>query len=138
MTMAGLRIKGLAVAGILVAWLLTWRRDPAAAQPARETAADPYPMPAALRSVELLRQPKAVADAKSVGCIQCHEHTHDPHFGPERITSFHLGCVDCHGGDPNAITKEHAHVAPRFPEAWRSSANPIRIYTLLNHETPEF
>ena len=26
----------------------------------------------------------------------------------------------------------------RFPEAWRPSANPVRSYTLLNHESPEF
>src|SRR5262249_15201525 len=49
-----------------------------------------------------------------------------------------LGCVDCHGGDPHATTKEQAHVAPRFPSAWPSSANPVRSYALLNHERPEF
>ncbi|HLW67244.1 MAG TPA: hypothetical protein VKS79_18160, partial [Gemmataceae bacterium] len=32
----------------------------------------------------------------------------------------------------------HAHVWPRFPDAWPSSANPIRSYTLLNHESPDF
>ena len=31
-----------------------------------------------------------------------------------------------------------AHVWPRFPEAWQRSANPVRSYTLLNHESPEF
>src|SRR5205807_6682763 len=37
-----------------------------------------------------------------------------------------------------ATTLEKAHVHPRFPEAWRTAANPVRSYTLLNHETPEF
>lgn len=27
---------------------------------------------------------------------------------------------------------------PRFPDAWSSSGNPVRSYTLLNHESPEF
>ena len=35
-------------------------------------------------------------------------------------------------------TSDQAHVQPRFPEAWRTSANPVRSYTLLNHESPEF
>src|SRR5262249_41655880 len=122
-----MRAVGCGLGMLVGAWLI-WHRDPATAQPARETAADPYPLPAALRNLELLRQPKQLADAKSSGCIQCHQETHDPHFGPGRITSVHLGCVDCHGGDPNATTKEHAHVAPRFADAWRSSANPIRSY----------
>ena len=51
---------------------------------------------------------------------------------------MHLGCIDCHGGDPTATDKEQAHVHPRFPEAWPTSANPVRSYTLLNHESPEF
>src|SRR5262245_2016396 len=133
-----MRVQAVIGLSMLVLALLTWLRDPVVAQPGHGIATDPYPMPVELRNLELLRQPKQVADAKSVGCIQCHKETHDPHFGPGRITSFHLGCVDCHGGDPNATTKEHAHVAPRFPDAWRSSANPIRSYTLLNHEAPEF
>ena len=49
-----------------------------------------------------------------------------------------LGCVDCHGGNPQAADQQAAHVWPRFPEAWRSSGNPVRSYTLLNHENPEF
>src|SRR6059036_1501158 len=104
LTQSALVTKALGCLCVAISALLICHRDPAIAQPSQETA-DPYPMPAALRSLELLRQPKEVADAKSVGCIQCHEHTRDPHFGPERITSFHLGCVDCHGGDPNAVTK---------------------------------
>ncbi|MCI0460249.1 MAG: hypothetical protein L0Z62_25130 [Gemmataceae bacterium] len=99
----------------------------------------PFPMPEELRHTDLLRQPKAVAHAKSAGCITCHEHAHDPHFGHDKPATFHLGCCDCHGGNPQATTKEQAHVHPRFPEAWRNgSGNPVRTYTLLNHETPEF
>src|SRR5262249_9872848 len=52
--------------------------------------------------------------------------------------SLRLGCTDCHGGDPTAAAKEQAHVHPRFPEEWLTSANPVRSYTLLNRESPEF
>src|SRR5690606_31104387 len=51
---------------------------------------------------------------------------------------INLGCVDCHGGDPTTLVKELAHVMPRFPNAWVNTANPVRSYTLLNHESPEF
>lgn len=90
--------------------------------------------PRAPQRVDLRRQTKAEADIKSAGCIQCHQHTGDPH---EKGT-VNLGCIDCHGGEASATTKEAAHIHPRFPDAWRSSANPVRSYTLLNHETPEF
>ncbi len=87
-----------------------------------------------LDAVDLRRQTKIEAHFKSTGCVVCHQNTHDPH---EKDT-VNLGCIDCHGGDANATTKEKAHIHPRFPDAWRSSANPVRSYTLLNHEAPEF
>ncbi len=90
------------------------------------------------QSLDALLQSKDVADAKSAGCIQCHQNSHDPHFPPGKLHSFELGCIDCHGGHPEASTKEQAHVQPCFPGAWKSSANPVRSYTLLNHESPEF
>ena len=72
--------------------------------------------------------------AKSSGCINCHAGQHDPHFKE----SVKLGCTDCHGGNAQAIDKTSAHIHPRFPQAWPSSANPPRSYTLLNRESPEF
>jgi hypothetical protein len=83
---------------------------------------------------DLLRQGAAAAASKSVGCVQCHQNTHDPHFKE----TLHLGCCDCHGGNPGEVSKEKAHVAPRFPDAWKSSGNPVRSYSLLNHENPDF
>ncbi|MFN4258776.1 MAG: hypothetical protein ACK4RK_05730 [Gemmataceae bacterium] len=94
----------------------------------------PFPMPDDMRHVNLMKQTAPEALAKSVGCIHCHKDVCDPH-GKETL---HLGCVDCHGGDPTTIHKEQAHVMPRYPSAWRTSANPVRSYTLLNHESPEF
>ena len=80
-------------------------------------------------------RPTEAAAAKSAGCITCHQGQHDPHGKPETVR---LGCVDCHGGNPQATDQQQAHVWPRFPDAWRSSGNPVRSYTLLNHESPEF
>ncbi len=83
---------------------------------------------------DLSRQTKGEADIKSTGCIQCHQNSSDPH---EKGT-VNLGCIDCHGGNANTSIKERAHIMPRYPEAWSSSGNPIRSYTLLNRESPEF
>ncbi len=83
---------------------------------------------------DLRRQTKGEVDIKSDGCIKCHENAVDPH---EKGT-VNLGCTDCHGGDAHATDKKHAHISPRFPEAWRTSGNPVRSYTLLNHESPDF
>jgi hypothetical protein len=88
---------------------------------------------------ELLRQTEADAFAKSQGCVQCHQGVGDMHS--RRVDGkpvVRLGCADCHGGDPCATTAEQAHVHPLFPEAWPPSGNPVRSYTLLNHESPEF
>ena len=128
---APLVLLGLLTAAGLLAVLLA-RHLPAAS--AQERSADPYPMPAELAQVDLLRQTADQAAAKSAGCVVCHQNTHDPHFKD----TLHLGCCDCHGGDPTSPVKETAHVAPRFPDAWPSSANPVRSYTLLNHECPDF
>jgi hypothetical protein len=97
---------------------------------------DPFPVPAQLQNIDLSRQTAGTAEAKSGNCISCHQGEHEPHGKPETVR---LGCVDCHGGNPAARDKRSAHVFPRFPDAWcGSSANPVRSYTLLNHESPEF
>ncbi|HET9233070.1 MAG TPA: hypothetical protein VFP10_02890, partial [Candidatus Eisenbacteria bacterium] len=82
----------------------------------------------------LLRQSEAEALAKSEGCIGCHKNIEPMH----RTGTFQLGCTDCHGGNPSAKTAEGAHVRPRHPDKWPSSANPVRSYTLLNEEDPAF
>ena len=85
-----------------------------------------------------MKQSKQEAMAKSSGCIVCHKDSHDPHKQPGKPLSIQVGCVDCHGGDPNALTKARAHLHPRYPNVWLSSANPVRSYTVLNHEDPAF
>src|SRR5689334_16153016 len=57
---------------------------------------EPFPLPPELQGVDLLRQSIEEAASKSNGCIACHANTGDPH----KKATVHLGCVDCHGGDP--------------------------------------
>jgi hypothetical protein len=96
--------------------------------------AEPFPLPAGFAPERLSQQTVQEAAAKSTGCIQCHQGVTDMHAKE----TVRLGCADCHGGDPCATSKEDAHVQPAFPDAWPTSANPMRSYTLLNHESPEF
>ncbi len=80
-------------------------------------------------------QTQAAADAKSAGCNECHNGIEPMHAAPHVV----LGCTDCHGGNPaRHLTKEQAHVPPRHPEFFRTSANPPRSDVWLNHESPEF
>ncbi len=89
---------------------------------------------------------------KSGGCVSCHaaSDAKTMHLNP----AVKLGCTDCHGGNsavhvPAGATRQSAsyrealdaaHVKPRDPGAWSypSSANPVRSYTLLNRESPEW
>jgi hypothetical protein len=101
----------------------------------------------------LKRQTQAEADRKSAGCLSCHVGI-EPMHESKRVK---LGCSDCHGGnsgvsaggaapgsDDYVAARNEAHVQPEYPERWAnaegqpSSANPVRSYTLLNDESPEF
>ncbi len=82
-------------------------------------------------------QTREEAHAKSRGCVECHKGSdqHTMHKSPNVV----LGCVDCHGGNSApGLTMKKAHVTPRFPELWPTSANPNDSTALLNHESPEF
>jgi hypothetical protein len=83
----------------------------------------------------LIDQTQAQADAKSVGCNQCHAGIEPMHASSAVV----LGCTDCHGGNPaRGLTKQQAHVPPKNKEFWKTSANPPNSHTWLNHESPEF
>ena len=98
-------------------------------------ALEPYPMPPGTPLADdLYRQTDADVFRKSWGCLNCHQGVKDMHD----LETVKLGCIDCHGGHADAPTKEMAHVHPCQPHAWPTSANPVRTYTLLNHEDPEF
>jgi hypothetical protein len=82
-------------------------------------------------------QTTAEAHAKSAGCLECHRTTdaHSMHRSPLVV----LGCTDCHGGNPApGLTQRQAHIMPRNPTLWESSANPNESSVLLNHESAEF
>ena len=98
----------------------------------------------------LLRQTRESVESKSAGCLDCHTDMDSPTM--HRSPSVRLGCVDCHGGKatvrlregavrgeaPYSEAKQRAHVQPRYPEEWKTSANPERTDTLLNRERPEY
>lgn len=96
-------------------------------------------------------QSEADVAAKSEGCFSCHTRTDQPSM--HATPAVRLGCTDCHGGDAtqvgtpslgykhptNKAVMALAHPQPTLPGAWHdSSANPVRSYTLLNKESPEF
>ena len=105
---------------------------------------------------DILRQTDEEVVVKNTGCVSCHTQSDSPtmHLSP----AVRLACVDCHGGQTNAVVakdvipgslaynevKQRAHIQPRYPEAWsnhegkRTAANPKQSYTLLNKEDPEF
>ncbi|HEX8309892.1 MAG TPA: hypothetical protein VF614_01155, partial [Chthoniobacteraceae bacterium] len=77
------------------------------------------------------------ANRKSAGCIECHTTTdaHTMHSSPNVV----LGCIDCHGGNAaKGLKIQEAHVLPKNPEFWKTSANPPNANVVLNHESPEF
>jgi hypothetical protein len=106
---------------------------PPVVQPPVEPA-NPLPLAHPHEGEDLSRQTAAAAALKSHGCVTCHAGVGDMHRSP----NVRLGCTDCHGGNAAALTKQAAHVHPKHPESWPGSANPVRSYTLLNHESPEF
>ncbi len=96
----------------------------------------------------LSNQTQAEAERKSAGCLSCHTQTdaRTMHAAP----SVRLGCTDCHGGDVAVrkagaegspdyqAARDRAHVRPRHPELWKTSANPERSYTALLDESVPF
>ncbi|MBM3225134.1 MAG: hypothetical protein FJZ47_15215, partial [Candidatus Tectomicrobia bacterium] len=98
----------------------------------------------------LLSQTAEDVKQKSAGCLSCHAPIETPSM--HRNPAVQAGCVDCHGGAANVFVptgatqgsagyeqaKQQAHIQPRFPKEWPTSANPEHTYALLNKEKPEF
>ena len=100
------------------------------------------------------------AKSKSDGCVSCH--TKSDRKTMHANEAVVLGCTDCHGGNAKVFgpageqysaddkgksrgwsasylsAMEQAHVLPRYPDKWKSSANPERSYTWLLKESLEF
>ena len=103
--------------------------------PAPVALPEPFPLPPGTPAAdELYQQTADDAHRKSWGCVNCHQGVKDMH----KLPTVKLGCTDCHGGNPDAPAKDDAHVQPCLPQAWPTSANPVRSYALLNHESPDF
>ncbi|HYV27746.1 MAG TPA: hypothetical protein VFA77_09450, partial [Candidatus Eisenbacteria bacterium] len=85
----------------------------------------------------MIDQTREEAFVKTQGCLECHQGIDQPsmHSSPNVL----LGCTDCHGGNPTpGLTLRKAHVQPRNPIFWQSSANPNDSTVLLNHESTNF
>jgi len=128
-------MAALAVAGWLAAGLALFAQSdgsgPEISVPKSPPADTSYPLP----TPNWVDQPPAAADKKSRGCLECHAGSEPMHASKNVV----LGCTDCHGGNPTPGLKQtQAHVAPRNPVFWESSANPNDSTVLLNHESPEF
>ena len=79
---------------------------------------------------DLIRQSLEDVKRKSEGFLFCHTGIEKMHTS----LVVRLGCTDCHGGNAQVKTIEGGHVKPKYPDKWKTSANPIRSYTLLNKE----
>ncbi len=129
------RCAALAAAGWLASGLALFAQSDGSG-PAISVPKELPPNPAVrLPPPNWIDQSQAAADAKSRGCLQCHAGIEPMHASPNVV----LGCTDCHGGNATPdLTEREAHVAPRNPIFWQSSALPNDSSVLLNHESPEF
>jgi len=94
--------------------------------------------------------PAAPAGKPINGCVTCHLQTDTP--TAHESAAVRLECVACHGGNasvslpvgavagspPFEKAKKQAHVLPRYPERWKTSANPELSNILWNRESLEF
>jgi hypothetical protein len=116
--------------------------------PSQQTSETSPPVPR--DQLALLSQKPEEVNRKNAGCLSCHAPIETPSM--HRNPAVQAACVDCHGGAASVFVpagaaqgsaayeqaKMQAHVQPRFPKAWRTSANPEHTYTLLLKESPEF
>src|SRR5438445_647126 len=85
-------------------------RDPAAnpgGMPPERSDIDRGPIPSKIViPPDISKQSKEDAAKKSAGCLsaQCHVGIEDMH-----TQGLSIGCIDCHGGNASATTKEAAH-----------------------------
>lgn len=134
--------------GVLIAQRI--RRAPETPE-APEIPSAPEPVPAPnVEAGDVSRQTQAEVERKNAGCVTCHTTTDAPTM--HMATTVKLACVDCHGGRGEVVrpegappgsagydvAKKQAHVQPRVPGLWRTSANPWRAYAQLNQESASY
>jgi hypothetical protein len=124
-------------------------RRPAEEEKPAEPAPPAKPAGPAVPDSPLKGQSRAAAAQKSTGCMTCHTKTDSLSMHTGNVS---LGCIDCHGGNnsvkaPEGATagspaydaaKQQAHVVPRDPNFWKTSANPQLSYTAMLHEALDF
>ncbi|MHC5111728.1 MAG: thrombospondin type 3 repeat-containing protein [Planctomycetota bacterium] len=77
--------------------------------------------PAAVEGWEKKPWVQQALNASDPGCMFCHSDI-------ENVTvnmGFTINCTACHGGDPNARTKEEAHVQPTLPPIMDKTTPPL-------------
>jgi hypothetical protein len=83
------------------------------------------------------QQTQTKVNPRSAGCVVCHVGIESMHFDGD--DELDIGCADCHGGDANETRdKEKAHVQPRNPKLWKSTANPEQLNAAWLKESDEF
>ena len=95
-----------------------------------------YPLPAGPgRASTFPSRPTPTSRARASAASSATRGRIDPHKQADRQARMHR--LPRRRRD-RLGSSQFAHVSPRYPEAWRTSGNPVRSYTLLNHESPEF
>lgn len=80
---------------------------------------------------------QAKVNPRSAGCVACHTGSESMHADGD--DNLDIGCADCHGGNPAEFeNKKKAHIQPRYPELWKSTANPEQINAAWNKESDEY
>ncbi len=130
-----MRLAALAFAGWLAADVVVFAQSDGSGPEISVPKNLPADAAHALPKPNWVDQSQLNADKKSVGCLECHKGSEPMHASKNVV----LGCTDCHGGNASPGLKQtQAHVAPRNPVFWQSSANPNDSTVLLNHESKEF
>lgn len=70
---------------------------------------------------EIQRILKTLPEGNDPGCVTCHGNIEN---ATERM-GFELSCTWCHGGDPNAVTINEAHVLPTLPVIMDQTVPPL-------------
>ena len=73
---------------------------------------------------------RAWAADQASACETCHVGIESMH------ADLPMGCVDCHGGNDKATSKEQAHVQPENKQLF--GGRPFLTWSGLNFESPEF
>jgi hypothetical protein len=129
------RLAALAFAGWLAADVVVFAQSDGSGPDISVPKNPPSDAAHALPKPNWVDQSQLDADKKSIGCPECHKGSEPMHASKNVV----LGCTDCHGGNATPGLKQtQAHVAPRNPVFWQSSANPNDSTVLLNHESREF